>query len=65
MTQAQRDRLRELQDRFLKHPHVTWFAKKYGKDEPLFEPGSPSVYQLERFIHPEYEKKIKAFLEAD
>ena len=65
MTQAQRDRLRELQDRFLRHPHVTWFVRQYGEDEPVFGAGSPSVYHLQRFIYPEYEEKIKAFLETD
>jgi len=65
MTQVKRDRLRKLQDKFLKHPHMTWFVRQYGKDEPVFGPGSPSAHHLQKFIHPEYEERIRAFLEAD
>jgi|GEM_PF-4282136 len=61
MTQAKRDRLRRLQDKFLVHPKVEKWVKIYGPNE-LFGPNTPSYEDLKNYLYPEYEERIRAFL---
>jgi hypothetical protein len=57
MTDAERDELRSLQDRWLKLPHVRRQVELYGEDEPLAlgYPGNPwpTFEQVRLHLHPE------------
>jgi hypothetical protein len=62
MTAAERESLRNLQDRFLELPEVSGFINRFGEDESVFEPGSPSIQMIRSTVLPAYEHRFREFV---
>ena len=62
MQSKERNQLRALQDKLLKHPELLKFEERNGRDFPVFGIGSPTINNLKDFLYPEYKARIKRFI---
>ena len=56
-----RQKLRTLQDMFLKHPEVKLFEADYGIDEPVFDDGT-TIRMIRECILPDHERTFKDYI---
>lgn len=59
MTDRERTKLRKLQDRFLGLAVTAHFIQRYGEDEAVFGPGSPTVRQIRGLLYASYERQFQ------
>jgi hypothetical protein len=61
MSNADRERLRELQDRYLSLPGVQRWVESHGQDAALWRNG-PTARQLRQGPLPEWEGALRSFV---
>jgi hypothetical protein len=61
---AERDRLRDMQNRFLENPAVKALVAELGATTPLWY-GGPSAADLARFLFPQWEDQFQVTLKQD
>ena len=59
---TEKNRLRKLQDRFLKNRKVIQWVKNNGANKPVFGPWSPSANDLKLYLYAEYTSTMQIFL---
>jgi hypothetical protein len=64
VTDADRARLRALQDRFLADPLVRKQVERWGEDHPVAAPGSPTFRQVREAVWSGWEGWFREFLEG-
>lgn len=59
LAMTERNRLRRLQDAFLRLPYVKRWIAAYGEDGPMFGYRTPGAAKLRLFVYPEYQEQIR------
>ena len=65
MTNKERDKLRKLQDKFLKLWLVRNYEKEMGDKKPLFGPGTPSTSDLRKCLYVEYKERMEQIMREE
>lgn len=63
MTQKERDRLRTLQDRWLRDPLVRCQVETHGENHPIATADAPTFRDVRTMLLPQWEAWFREFLE--